>query len=108
MLLNATYFDTKELNDVTFYGSLYSIQGKGSPTIQCGEYSVVGPANFGDIITRTFVTLPPHIALSINFNIFIFDQEQQTKRYSVVILMDGQTIELSETDQTITVTASSN
>lgn len=43
---------------------------------KCGMYSVVGPANFGDIITRTFVVLPAHIRLSINFNIFIFEQKE--------------------------------
>jgi hypothetical protein len=69
---------------------------------------VVGPANFGDIISRSFVQLPPHIALSINFNLFIFDQVEQTQRYSVIVIVDGQPIQFSPADQTVNITGTSN
>lgn len=75
---------------------------------KCGAYSVVGPANFGDIISRTFLQLPAHIQISINFNIFIFDQKEITQRYSIVVLLNGEPFQLNPADQTINITGTSS
>lgn len=69
---------------------------------------MIGPANLGQIITRSFVTLPPHVALSINFNIFIFDQESANERYTIVILVDGKRVSLDPELENININGFSN
>ena len=74
----------------------------------CGQYSVVGPAYFGQLIERTFLTMPPHIELSLNFNVFIFDQGRETERYSLAIIVDGSPVSLDPNLQNIVITGFSN
>ena len=71
-IIEDSYFGTEK----TFFTSLFEVGGSSNQTgiINCGQYSVIGPANFGQQIQRTLVRLPPHIQLTLNFNIFIFDQ----------------------------------
>lgn len=57
---------------------------------RCGNYSVVGPVKFGAQISRVFLTLPPHIEISINFNLFTFNQENVVERFLIKILIDDQ------------------
>jgi hypothetical protein len=68
----------------------------GKPaTFQCGTYSVVGPAQSGDAITRMFALLPLHYSISLTFNIFVIDQATPTRSSLFIIILDNIILEAS-------------
>jgi len=64
------------------------VSGKPA-TYQCGAYSIVGPAQRGDSITRIFANVQPHLFVSISFNIFVIDQYQSVRPNLFAILLDN-------------------
>lgn len=54
------------------------------------------------------MTLPAHVELSVNLNLFIFDQEVATQRYTIAIIVDGQSFPIKPAEQTINITGTSN
>lgn len=68
----------------------------GKPaTYQCGKYSIAGPAQVGDPITRIFATLPLHYSISLTFNIFVVDQVLPTRKSLFVLILDNVILEAS-------------
>jgi len=70
---NKDYVAQYYLNTDEFTGSLFTVNGASS-IYKCGDYSLAGLANRGEIISRIFTTLKPHQAISFTFNFLIIDQ----------------------------------
>lgn len=77
---NSHYDETYDLNEQTFPGSLFTVNGLPSLSqyVACGNqplssYSYVGPALAYQPITRIFTNLRAHLSLSFSFNVFVVD-----------------------------------
>ena len=64
---------------------------------------MVGFAERGQIIKRTFLQLPPHISISISYNVFIIDQPTEAQKYQFVVEISNEKI-----SETIEILGTSN
>lgn len=108
---NSYYAETQELSTNTFVGSLFTVGGLPNPSlyVPCGNqplssYSYVGQAQPYQPITRIFATLPPHLALSLSFNLLIIDLTTSPANAQFEIYIDGALYDVRYQ----TVTADSN
>jgi hypothetical protein len=83
---NSHYDESVFINDQTFPGSLFTVNGLPSPSqyVSCGDqplssYTYVGPALAYQPVTRIFANLRPHLSLSLSFNVFAVDTDYTSR-----------------------------
>ena len=91
---HSDYNDNLYINALTFPGTLFTVNGQPA-NYQCGDYSMVGLAQRGEIVTRIIATMPPHFLVSLTFNVFAVDQPSGTEPTVFVIILDDIVLEAS-------------